>query len=118
MAGHAVRLAPGHYAVAVEVGNGVAVQFVARAGVKLEIAGQRQRVGLGLFRGLAAVALLNHGQFCGMLDDFDGQPHQQPAPFSCAEPAPDQIQAVAGAAHCHVNIVRVAALNLVKDLAV
>ena len=118
MAGHAVRLAPGHHAVAVEIGNGVAVQLVASAGVKLEIAGQRQRIGPGLLGGLAAVALLDQGQFFGMLDDFDGQPHQQPAAFSGAEPAPDQRKAVAGAAHCHVNIVRIAALNLVKDLAV
>ena len=66
VAGHAMRLAPGHDAIAFLVGNGLAVQLVAGARIKLKIAHQRQRVGLGLFGGFAAVALLNGGEFVHM----------------------------------------------------
>ena len=58
VAGDAVRLAPGEDAVAVLVGNGFAVQLVAGAGIELEVAHQRQRIGAGLLDRLAAVALL------------------------------------------------------------
>ena len=47
------------------------MQFVASAGIKLEIAGQRQSIGAGLTNRLAAVALFNFTQFFGVLAYFE-----------------------------------------------
>jgi hypothetical protein len=46
------------------------VQLVAGAGVELEVARQRQRVGAGLLGGLAAVALFERGQLVGVFGDL------------------------------------------------
>ena len=58
MASDAMGLAPCQNAIAVLVRNGVAMQLVTSARIKLKVASQCARIGHGLLRGLAAVALL------------------------------------------------------------
>ena len=58
MACDAVRLAPSEHAVAIGVGDGLAVKLVARTCVKLKVPGQRNRIRARLLGGLATVALL------------------------------------------------------------
>ena len=70
VASHPVRLVPGQHAEAVLVRNGLAVQLVTGPSVKLKVARQRMGIGASLLGRFAAVALLNGGQFFGMLGDF------------------------------------------------
>ena len=111
-------LAPGQHTVAVEVGNGVAVKFVASASIKLEITGQRQSIGAGLANRLATVALFNFTQLFGVLAYFERQAPHQPAPLGRAELAPSAVKCRMGGAHCCVNVLRIAALDMVENLAV
>jgi hypothetical protein len=99
VAGDTVRFAPGQHAVAVLVGDGLAVQLVAGAGVVLEVAHQRQRIGLGLLGGLAAVALLDGRKFVGVLGHLGGELHQQSPALGGADLAPDRIEALARGVH-------------------
>jgi hypothetical protein len=115
---HAERLAPGQHAVAVQVGNGVAVQLVAGTGIELEVARQRQRIGTGLLGGLAAVALFDGGQLVGVFGDLGRQLHEQAATLGCAQLGPHGVVALARGAHGGVDVLRIAALQLVKRLAV
>ncbi len=118
VAGNAVRLAPGEDAVAVLVGDGLAVQLVAGAGVELEVAHQRQRVGARLLDGLAAVALLDERQFVDVLGDLLRELVEQAAAVGGAHLVPDTVEAVARGAHGGVDVGRVAALDFVEGLAV
>ncbi|GAD23998.1 hypothetical protein AVS7_03758, partial [Acidovorax sp. MR-S7] len=118
MAGHAMRLAPGEHAEAVGVGDGLAVQLVAGAGVELEVARQGQGVGAGLACGLAAVALLDGGQLLGMLGDLGRQAHQQPPALDRGGLVPHILVALLRCAHGGVDVFRRAALDLVEGLAV
>ena len=118
MARHAMRLAPGHGAEPVLVRNRVAVQLVARTGVKLEVAGQCSSIRLRLFDGLAAVALLDQGQFIGMFSHLVGQFHQEPTPLKRRGVLPHHVKAVARGGHCAMDVSCVAALDLVKYLTV
>ncbi len=118
VAGHAMRLAPGHHAVAVQVGNGLAVQLACGAGIKLEVAHQRGGVGFGLPGGFAAVALLDQRQLIGVRRHPGRQAHQQAAALGGADALPDQVQAFAGRVDRGVNVAGIAALYLVKHLAV
>ena len=70
MAGDAMRLAPGQHAVAVLVGQGLAVQFVASACVIFKIASEGRGVCCRLLGGFAAITLFQCAQFCRMLAHF------------------------------------------------
>ena len=118
VARHAVRLAPGEHAVAALVGQGLAVQLVAGAGVELEVAHQRGGIGLGLPGGFAAVALLQRGQLVGVLGHLGRQCHQQAAALGGAKRAPRAFEALARGAHGVVDVALVAALDVVERLAV
>ena len=118
VAGDAMRLAPGEHAVAVQVGNGFAVQLVAGPGIELEVARQRHGIGPGLFGGFAAVALLQRRQLVGMLQHLGRQFLQQPAPVYRCHALPHRLVALARRMHGGVDVVRVAALDFVKRLAV
>ena len=118
MARDAVGLAPGEHAVAVRVGDGLAVELVARTGVELEVARQRNRVGPRLLGGLAAVALLQRRQLVRMLQDLGRELLQQSAAFHRGQLLPHRVVALAGCMHRRVDVVGVAALDLVEGLAV
>gem|GEM_PF-6559659 len=118
MAGHAMGLAPGQHAVAVLVGNGVAVQLVAGPGIELEVARQRQGVGLGLLGGLAAVALLQCRQLHAVLQHQGGQAGQQASALDGRRLAPHGLVALARRRDCRGNVFGVAALDVFKWLAV
>ena len=61
-AGDAMRLAQREDGVVGEIGNGLAMQLVRRAGIEFQIARQRQRVGARLLQRLADVAGFQFGQ--------------------------------------------------------
>ena len=48
MAGDAMGLAQGQHRITLLIGDGLAMELVRRPAVELEIAGERQRIGLGL----------------------------------------------------------------------
>ena len=81
MAGHALRLAQDGHQIAVEERNGVAMIFVGRAAVVLEIARGRRDVGTRLFQRLAAIARLELGQFFVVGEDGLAEPGHQAATF-------------------------------------
>ncbi len=118
VAGYAVGLAPGEHAVAVLVRNGLAVQFVAGAGIKLKVARQRHGVGARLLGGFAAVALLQRGQLVGALAHAPRQGHQQPPACGRVNGLPRPVKAGARSVHGRVNVWRVAARQRGKHLAV
>ena len=116
--GHAVRLAPGHHAVTILVRKRIAVQLVAGTGIKLEITHQCGGVGARLFQRFAAVAHLDLRQIFGVRRHAHGQSHHQAATLGCAEPAPDRVKTIARGANRDVDVVGIAALDLVEGLAV
>ncbi len=118
MPGHAVWFAPGEHAVAIHVGNGVAVQLVASACVELEIAHQRSHVGAGLLGGFAAVALFKCCEFIGMLRDLGRQLHQQPPALGRGGLLPHRVPSVARGLHRSVDVAGITALDFVESLAV
>ena len=118
VARHAMGLAPGQHAVAVGVRNGLAVQLVAGARIKLEVARQRQRIGPRLSGGLAAVAPLQGGQLVGVLQNFCRELLQQAAPVGRRHLLPHGVVALARGMHGGIDVVGRAALDLVKRLAV
>ncbi len=48
MAGDPMGLAQGQHRIALLIGDGLAMELVRRPAVEFEIAGERQRIGLGL----------------------------------------------------------------------
>ncbi|MNT41478.1 hypothetical protein D3C72_1778380 [compost metagenome] len=118
MARDAVGLAPGQHAVAVGVGDRLAVELVARTGVELEVARQRNRVGACLLGGLAAVALLQRRQLVGVLQDLGRELLQQPAALHRSQLLPHRVVALASRVHRRIDVVGIAALDLVEGLAV
>ena len=94
------------------------MQLVAGAGIELEIARQRRRIGPGLLGGLAAVALFDQCQLVGVFGQLARQRHQQAPTFGGGQLAPRPFKAGACGAHGGVDVAFVAALDLVKGLAV
>ncbi len=92
---HAVRFANRQDGVPRLEGNRVAVQLVARAGVVLEVAGERRGVVAGHSQGLAGVAGLDLREFLVVVADGLAQLHQQPPALGRAEPAPGPVERVA-----------------------
>jgi hypothetical protein len=113
-----MRLAPGQHAVAILIGQGLAVQLVAGTRIKLEVPSQSDGIRRRLFGGLAAIALFQGGQFGSMLGHFARQSHQKPTALDRRQPAPRAVEGGAGGGHGLVNLARLAALDLVKDLPV
>jgi hypothetical protein len=68
----------------------------------------------GLFGGFAAVALLDGGQFVGVLGHLGRQLHQQAPALGGADLAPDRVVALARGVHGGIDVLRVAALDLVE----
>jgi hypothetical protein len=93
------------------------VKFVAGARVKLEITGQCQHVGSGLTGGFAAVTLLQRSQLIAVFSDLLRQPHQQSSAVDGTLTRPMGAQAVTGGGDSLVKILRIAALQLVKGVA-
>ena len=118
VSGHAVRLAPREHAVAVQIGQGLTRQLVAGAGIELEVAHQRQRIGLGLLGRFAAVALLQRRQLFHVLCNLVRQAHQQSAALSRADLGPDLLVAVARRTDGLCDVFGCAALQFVERLAV
>jgi hypothetical protein len=100
------------------IGQGLAVQLVAGAGVELEVAGQRCRVGAGLPGGLPQSRCSMQGQFGGMVRHGSGQSHQQASALLRAGVAPQCLQTLPRGAGGLVDIVLGAALHLLEGLAV
>ena len=94
------------------------MELVARAGVELEIAHQRQRVGAGLLGRLATVALLQRRQLIGVLGNLLRQLVEQTAALGGAGLMPHAVEAVARGAHGAVDVAGLTALNLGEGLAV
>ena len=113
-----MRLTPGEHAVAVLVGNGFAVQFVAGTGVELQVARQRHHIGTGLLGGFAAVALFQLRQFFGVLQNLVGELCEELSALHGAELAPGRAQTVPGGIDCTRQIGAVAALDFIEGLAV
>ena len=118
MARHAMWLAPGQHAVAVLVGQGLAVQLVAGPGIKLEIPRQRHGVSGGLFGRLTAVALLQGGQLGRVFGHFARQGHQQTTAFHTREPTPRSVESRPCRLNRLVDVGRLAARNLIEHLPV
>ena len=87
--GHAMRLADRQDRVAVLVGNRGAVQLVGGAGIELEVARQRDRVGPCLLQRLAGVLGLELRQLLDMGLDRIGPAPQQAAAIDGGHPAPE-----------------------------
>jgi hypothetical protein len=100
------------------IGNGLAVQLIASACVKLEVTGQRMGVSACLLGWFAAVALLNGRELFGVLSDFARQLHQQATTLGGTQLAPLALQAFLRGAHSGVDVGGIAALNLRKNLPV
>jgi hypothetical protein len=116
--GHAQRLAQRHDRVAGLVGNGVAMQLVAGAGIELEIAGHRGGVGAGLSQRLAAIARLELREFLDPLGQRQRQPVHQPAALGGRHQAPLALERGTRGVHRELDVGCVAAGDLVILLAV
>ncbi len=99
-------------------GNRLAHHLVGRAGVELEVARQRQRVGLGLLQGLADVERLEPGQVVGGGEHALRQPHQCAAALGGGEPAPLAVERRLRRGHCGVDVGGVAAGDLGQPAAI
>ena len=118
MARHTVWLSPGQHAVAVLVGQGLAVQLVAGAGIKLKVARQSHGVGGCLFGGFAAVALLQRSQLGGVLIHFLRQLHEQATTLHGAQLAPSAVEGGSRRHHSGIDVGRLAARDLIEHLPV
>ena len=91
VAGHPVRLVRHGDEVAVEVRDGLAVQLVGGPAVELEVAGERDDVGLGDARGLAGVAGLDGREALGVALDQRAEPDQEAAAVERRGAAPGTV---------------------------
>ena len=89
------RLAQDHHLIAVEEGDGVAVDLVGGAAVELEIAGAGGDVVPRLLHRLAGVHGLDLGKFVEMIEDQAAQPGQHPPPVDRRRAAPHALEGMA-----------------------
>ena len=118
VAGDAVRLAQGQDRVAGVVGDRGAVHLVGRAAVELEVARQRQRVGLGLAERLADVLRLEPGELVRLLEHQLAEPDEDAAALERRHPAPVAIERRARRRDRRIDVRRGAAGELGEARAV